>query len=1089
SNPNEHPEARKALIDYGRSFGKLIEDFDDDIGLDGPDWFVRHPNTGFYNKGVLQVNTGEVIDLFQEHRNFRIILNKFVDSGDFKNFENELHLYRSVYGTDGHGNLLIYSFDPSTAKSVGHLDYAAGLEHAANNISNVWAKLDNGESIRVTPQSLKFIQSRVTKNIELFQGNWSPVGVVTPEEFASRIANGRVRSNFTKAGPNMDQMLDMLRERNWISRRYFNALDKLMAQEDELLRTYFTVRGGLKWTAYPFTYWWAKKGFGAESISFYQVPDTWSDILIKHGTEKIFDYSYIDFFANAGSDQGDMFVQVLNYLPWEVIYEQLVENFAPDSVAKLYKQLTGEQMRNEVENIAFYLTGPSNCANCFLKIESDGEFKNFRPFFVVKNTKLSSYILEDTQSTAAKEKGQTLIAFAHKMNLEGKSGGAEGEPIDLVEAERNESKPDEEKPDVEEEVESCKEAIKSLPGYSTANKILSFINLGLPEDEKIAAVLGGAQTLTYGVFFWPGIFSSVLVQTVYAPKLHGCIDTKEGYFVHYFLGAKKEEKVSKEGNKVELSTEKFSNLATKLKDSLFGPFEGDTDNAVQQNTQKLIGEVNKLVKNAEENRVVQAKLDVSGTTAAQLKGINLSYIWCGPGCQRLAGQYRLEGRETVEDKNSKKKIDFNFKNGTLTENGKALVSNPDAVRLSALNTTIPAHEIPNRLYEMCIEPTKEVAIEISANGVANVRSLGARQCLSDAVANQTGLPIGSPDRLSDSFGLVQSVSTVTHPNISFLGDQIIAEGVPRKIAAGAGASLKILNNRKSSLSHSNDGVTDTGTVKAVQFENGQLIVLPNGCYSVWLRHHNGAILNQEDVTGLKPKLTSSYNEETQCEEPALELSALANPESSFLRGKVENFNTSLQKMGPFQIFETPAKRYVLYAEKDEKGECRDHLKEIDKETGKVEDFVGKVSATSDGVKITTPDGREHSLDFSAPNGVPQVSFDDKKPEILTSAQGKNGSFYYDPNTGLWYAENAQLLPLIEAFREGIATKVGPNNTTTSTASGNVLNLQFDEDKGGLLNLPSLPENKWLLLAFAGALLLAITVVRIRFSGKNLNAKN
>ena len=87
------------------------------------------------------------------------------------------------------------------------------------------------------------------------------------------------------------------------------------------------------------------------------------------------------------------------------------------------------------------------------------------------------------------------------------------------------------------------------------------------------------------------------------------------------------------------------------------------------------------------------------------------------------------------------------------------------------------------------------------------------------------------------------------------------------------------------------------------------------------------------------------------------------------------------------------------------------------------------------IEFTTDDGQKHKLAFNADNGIPTVQFDDNAPETLLNAQGRNGSFFYDPEKGLWYAENGHLLPLLEAFRDGIATRVGPDNTVNSTASG------------------------------------------------------
>ena len=109
-----------------------------------------------------------------------------------------------------------------------------------------------------------------------------------------------------------------------------------------------------------------------------------------------------------------------------------------------------------------------------------------------------------------------------------------------------------------------------------------------------------------------------------------------------------------------------------------------------------------------------------------------------------------------------------------------------------------------------------------------------------------------------------------------------------------------------------------------------------------------------------------------------------------------------------------------------------------------------------------------------------VQLDQNKPEVLTAAQGKNGSFYYDPDKGLWFAENAQLLPLIEAFREGIAAKVQPNGEVTASATGNALTVNLGDNEGtGFLNLPSLPEQRLLLVLFAAAMVGSFIYIRQR----------
>ncbi|VVB99104.1 Uncharacterised protein [uncultured archaeon] len=223
------------------------------------------------------------------------------------------------------------------------------------------------------------------------------------------------------------------------------------------------------------------------------------------------------------------------------------------------------------------------------------------------------------------------------------------------------------------------------------------------------------------------------------------------------------------------------------------------------------------------------------------------------------------------------------------------------------------------------------------------------------------------------------------------------------------------------------------------------------------------------------------NSETGCPDPALNFSVIPNLSSDFQAKKVETFNTALNHQGPFSVFETPTKRYVISSEPDPvTGECKDHLRVVDKETGKVEDYVGTITPTPEGLKITTEDGKQHEIKFSEKDGAPFVQLDGNKPELLTSAQGKNGAFYYDPEKGLWFAENANLLPLAEAFREGLAAKVGPGGDASASAQGNVLNLNVgNKDDNNLLNLPSLPENPVAVALFVAMLVVSFAFVQRR----------
>ncbi|MFH1390935.1 MAG: hypothetical protein ABIH20_01345 [Candidatus Diapherotrites archaeon] len=1055
---------KQKYIEWGQDTVNWMDStYDDLFGADYIEWIARHPNTGFYNKGVLQVRPdggSEVLSLFHEHRNLQRILRKFGNDGSFAGFDSaaDLSKYGSGFQTSG-DDLVYFVFDRENAINYRGLSYS-NLERAATGQRDTFALTDYGDYVPYTSQSVPFIQNRIGANAQLFEGSWKQAGVLTPADITARITNARTgpTANMKFGTLNTQQMIDTLQERNWVSRRYWNSLDKLMAQEDELIRSYFTVKGGAKWTALPFGYWWAKKGFGIEGISQYQLPDTWHDLKFTHGSENIYDFAYIDFFANEGSDQGDLFIQVINKLPWKLILDELSEKYNP--VKNLYNSLTKNELRNETEDLAFYLTGPEECENCSMVLRSSSDLTEFKPFFFVEDKQLVSYILEDTRSEEARAKGQTLIAFAGHTNLVGESGREEGEPIDLVAAIR------------EEDIKTCSEAIAELNFYG--------LNVGkiLPKDASVGAVLGGLESITYGVFFWAGIFSTAAIQIVVAPQLHGCVDVDEGYYAHYFAPTQTEE--DSESDASVQSTEKVSQIVDNFRDTFVQGFEGSDENTFTKEAAEELGiEIDKFVRDSKQNDIVQATLTMDGLSSGQIDSRTLFYFWCGRGCVTNAATYRTEGKEQVRGTNGTN-VDIDFEKGEISVDGEPIVQSEDNVRLISTNLNIPAIEIPKTITETCLENTSEVAVEINAQGEVRVLNNDLLNCIRQGVLEQTGLPMESGTmKLNDVFGPLEAVVTSTHPNVRFFDDKIIAEGIPRKVAEGKDAKLSILANKDVNISVSNDGETSLGKLESIQFANGSIVVKPNGCFLTWLKHHEDGKLSKDLVEGIDAKLNREFNEETQCEEPVVDFSLFADEASDYKTDKVDKFNQSLQHLGPFQVFETPTQRFVISAEKNESGVCEDHLRIVDKETGEVQDFVGDITPTPDGFKITTPDGTQHEISFDTKDGAPIVQLDDQKPELLTAAQGKNGSFYYDPDKGLWFAENAQLLPLIEAFREGIAAKVQPNGETTATASGNVLNVDLGADDSGFLNLPSLPEERILLALILGLLVATFAIVQRR----------
>ncbi len=1047
--PNSAEEIA-ARIGYGRTLANLANEMDDYIGLDWPEFWMRHSASGFRNFAFKNADTGQIHVLYEDSRNFRIILEKFAKDGDWKGMSlaaDKLAFERSAVSP---GNLQLYKASPQGARihSASITDLKAGV--AKGEYIENFAKLANGDFVPVTSHTLPLLEEMTVGNVELYRAGWEAAGELTPEMLASSLTQSRAMSRFKRMKPNAERMYDSLVERNFGGRQYTSILDKAFAEEPELIKKYFTLKGAAKWTAAPYAYWWMKKGLGNEDFSAYQLPDTWRELSFTTGSEQIYSDAYVDFFANEGSDQGDLFVQVLNALPWKMVLNAASEQYNP--VKNLYDTLTKNELRSEAEDLAFFFAGPEECAGCSVTIASEN-LEDFSPHFIV-GEKFKGYVLEDTRTEAAIKKGQTIIAFAHHTDLQGKTTGeAESGKIGLVEAIKKK--------------ETCTDKVKDLP------HILTWGSIG----PGAGAALGTMESVSYLIFGWGGIFSTAYMQTLITPKLQDCVDAEEGYYAHYFAPAKKEEK--KQQDLVAVSSEKVNESIKEFKKRWLDSFSANDESAVGKAVKNVGKSIEKFVKNSEEKNMVQATLGIAGLSEGQMKGKKLFYFWCQGGCEMYKSKYDTETTKVIKDAKGNE-ITLNAKDAKLTYNGKEIPIEEEKLRAATgSNLSIPAEEIAQTITTVSVPISEEKLLEIDVHGQAFVRNTQVLECMRSSVFAQTGIAMPG-DNLMYAFGKVESVATTSHPNVVPDGMRIIAEGNPRKVAEGGNSKIEVLSNMQTSLLNSSDGKPDIGRLLSIQFKNGTIIVKPEtNQLIIWLRHHEKGIMEQKDVRDLKSELTKIKNPETGCEENALDLQVVADPESPRAMESARTFNQSMKHMGPFQVFETDSKRYVFY--NGPAPACEPHLKIIDKATGnEIADYVlNNLRQTPAGIEFEDQDGKKHTLDFTAENGVPMLKFDSEAPETLRAATGKNGSFWYDPDKGLWYAENAQLLPLLEAFkRDGYNLKGNPDGTVTATGGSNIMNVQVGGEDGSWLNLPSLPESAPLLVVFILALLAAFCAARM-----------
>ncbi len=1044
---------------FAAKTGRLWRDIDDFTGLDVPQWHLNHKSVNFQKYSV-KTHTGDYVQPAVDSDYYDAIFKKMEstvlkDSGvpghanfhftpeDLANFKISLE--------SKNGKLLLYTIEPQ-GQAVTSISRDT-LEDAISkgNMGNMFARLDNEEFVSLQKQNMEYILKKTTGNVEVFRGGYKETRQMSVDELSDLMLSGRGAKPLKSLARNADTMVATLRENGFEYRhRWGSLLDRYFAQNNQLLKTYLSIKGGAKLTVYPFAFWGFKRGFGQEAISLYQLPDTWTTLEVYHKDSALFDNSFIDFFANDGSDQGDIFVAFLNKLPWKMILDKLSQEFNP--INEFYQSITHNEMRDETGNLAVYTSAPQTCSQCSISIQSK-DFKTFSPFFSSPQS-MNSFILEDTPGNQ-QDVGQTLIAYASRVNVRGNTNDIESDSgsngIDLEEAIRNQ--------------ETCLDKVEKM---NQKIPVIGWIapNL-LPKSAGGAATtLVFGETLGYALFTWAGFIGSAYQQIILAPELQDCVDTQEGYFIHFFAPVAKKETQKNKETPANLNTSKVSEAIQEGSDKLFSAFQGDptswTGKAADETKQKI----NALVQNAETKDLVEAVLKTNGATTGQFSGSHLFYLWLEGGSELTPSSYRTEGKEQITDGNTT--VTNDFKKGQVLVNGQPVITNPDIARLSSTNLAGPFQEYPSAITKIGLPANqRSLVFRMNAQSHTVVVEPEVLDCIKQGVLAQTGVGMQFDD-LTEVFGLTDSVITDTHPNIYAQPEmeRIVAEGIPRKIATGRDSHVDIFSNAETELLPSLDGDNNVGRIKSIQFQDGVIIYKPEtNELLVWLKRNAKTIMNQNEVTGLTGKPSSSPNPITNCPEPAIDLSITGDSSSEQALFKAQQFNESLQRFGPFKIFDTPSKRFVFYS--GPAPECQPRFKIIDKKTGEVlvDQPIQSIEATPNGVKVTTADGKTHDLDFSSEGGKPILTYNGQ-PEPLLSAQGDKGAFWYDPEKGLWYTENAQLLPLLEAFRsKGMSTQVGPDGKVTSSASGNVLNLNVGSGKEGAFNLPSLPENPLLLALF------------------------
>ena len=1120
------PQAKAALLDQGSTQARLMLAADGTwLRFDATELWLKEESAGLYDKAIRFKGTDVFHTTVGDSKAMAQVQFAFA-----KDPVNGWAASDFPLTTQG-GFLEIYKVSPK-----GEFIEEVPVEDLTKNFSRYTQKAamtEKGEMIHIDDVTVNYIaKESPTGKVKIYKANWELDHLETPELYAKRLTSIRANRLTGTMPDNIDRLYNTLIEKNFAgqSRRYYNMLDKVFMQDQDVLKNYLgTVGGAAKWTLMPYLYWEGKRGFGFEAISAFQLPDTWKSVTLYVDDEKIFDDAFIDIFAQAGSDEGEIFVQVLDKLPWKMVLNYVSEKFNP--VDNAYKQITTPMSgwRRTVENVAYFTSTRNDCATCGTALvpivtsqealaELNDKGRGQAVISFNANQDMKSYFVEDILNDSTKQDGTTLIAFGHHTDITGEvvqKTGQEAAPIDLIEAQKNN--------------ETCADAVKDL-GMGFLGK----------DPQRVAAILAFGESAGYFVFFWSGLIGSVLQQTLIAPKLQGCVDDIDGYFVHMFAAYNPKAKGTETPNQA--ASKNAGGIIQSINDIVKGTkqtqvpaistgndkppkdeqgqaytpaqYTGNKDNRPQytrpleetketQNIfdmakEKITGEAQALSDKAQAKALLQIDVQTKGESQGVAFFKKLFFFWFKGNTSPAV--YDSQSKSLLEDSAKKVAVKVDKEAGTISvqKEGKpaeTVVTSKDIVSLSGPDGRIPAEAIPQRIGRITLPTGPAFGLfEMDWKGNFMVLDQDTLACIKQNVEEQTGVPLATQN-LTDAFGPLEAIVTDSYPSItaSAAEKSIIANGSPREIAYGENARALVMSDMNTTLLNSRQ--IGVGKFMSVQFKNGVILYKPATTSTpaqllIWLRTNEQSILKPSDVKGLKATLAGITNAETGCPEPAINLEAIPNLDAgdkSAITQRVENFNTSMEKMGPFQIFDTDRHRFMFYSEKTsatcnaaDSGCCQDRVSIIDKKTGEVYDqaIVGGLQQTPTGVKFTTEDGKEHTLDFSADNGVPTVSYNDMAPETLTMARGPNGAFWYDPQTETWNPYNAQLLPLLEAFKtQGFDTRHRDDSSTSTIPGSNTMNVQVGGTAENPFNLPSIPTDPAAMLLFVLSLVGAICIAR------------
>ncbi len=842
-------------------------------------------------------------------------------------------------------------------------------------------------------------------------------------------------------------LLQTMKDQGVVDAKYWNAMQWLIYNEKYTLSSDPGKALVMKLLG-PQTYWMVKTSDDSPFKAYFVGNRDMSNVTIWHGTGATYNDAYIDFFANeefsSGDFFGELFVANLGKAIGAIIPTKELE--------KNVLNFMGVKTRTDIKDVVYYTGTMNNCPDCTTSRKiSPG---NRITITTIAKNDTTNYLLELPDAKTASQ-GLSLAVFTHHTNIDFNltSSSAQNKINDSI--------------NIEEAIaakETCFDKIKSsvfgtmpvLDNYFQNNSARIGLAMGIIDNTIF--YVAAAFFPVMGVI--AGGLGTYLIDDQVMTHFQDCVDSEEGYYIHY-VHKFEDASPQKQGVLDTLVSKGGTGTTAPSPDTALSK----VDSAISEIKDKLMGLVDDKQK-----EFMQIHYTTKNDASGKYDTGALFLTWIGP--RAMCGQTGEDKSLIVacgKDQNSKTScIAIDKNNNTISVDGNVILDS-ELVAMTARNGIFGGYEIPHSATFIPADLGVDY-FELLPNGDFKIIDSSTTLCFMSGCKEQTGFNYSTPIEYT---GLVTEISSklagTMNPNgksFLMLGGASERQDISESLIIDGKVHLVSSINKQ-----------DLGEFSGVTFQKGMMIYrTAQKDFMLWIRII--AQINGRDVQKFSATPVTVTNPTTGCEEQAFNLSVLGNQNDTTAKAAGEKFDQALQNAGPFQYFETPDYQIMFYSKKDTNGQCKQYMKVVDKKTGKVisDSEIKSLEATDTGFKVTTADGVTHSLDFSNENGRPMLSFDGKKGDLLL-AQGRNGSFYFDPTTGEWTVGNSQMLPFSDKFATdgwvdvGGVTKPGGNPIYSDTPT---------YGKTGAWDIPLFEGNEKYLLIFAS---LFATIMFLYFINK------